>query len=99
MTYNEHVLKITEEECSEIAQRISKALRFGLEEVQLGQELNNAQRIMYEYTDLVAMIGLCQTMKLLPKLTNEEFEKGLRNKLEKVKTYTALSKVLGKISD
>jgi hypothetical protein len=66
MTRVEHLLSIVAEECAEIAQRCSKALRFGLREVQPGQDLSNAQRIALEYKDLVsAMILLSREEPLI----------------------------------
>lgn len=40
------------EECAEVAQRASKALRFGLDEVQQGKDLSNEQLIVEELRDL-----------------------------------------------
>jgi NTP pyrophosphatase (non-canonical NTP hydrolase) len=54
VTRTEHLLTILAEECAEVAQRVSKALRFGLAEVQPGQEYTNAERIEFELTDLIA---------------------------------------------
>ena len=53
MTREEHLLTILAEECSEVAHRVSKALRFGVEEVQPGQSLTNAERIKVEFVDLL----------------------------------------------
>ena len=67
MTRNEHLMTIAMEECSEIAQRISKALRFGLEQVQEDADdapeqnpdrLTNRERIRKEYSDLAAMLEM-----------------------------------------
>ena len=55
MTRTEHLLFILAEEAAEVAQRASKAARFGLAEVQPGQELTNAQRLMQEVNDFVAV--------------------------------------------
>lgn len=60
MTELELMLECAGEECLEVAQRISKAKRFGLEEIQSGQELTNAERIKYELNDLLAMIFMLQ---------------------------------------
>jgi hypothetical protein len=57
-TLQEHLLVIVSEECAELAQRATKALRFGLDEVQPGQTLTNRQRIRQEYTDLVAVLHM-----------------------------------------
>lgn len=57
----EHLLSILGEECNEVAQRVSKALRFGLKESQAGQDLDNAQRIRKELDHLlVAVEMLCE---------------------------------------
>lgn len=48
------LLTILAEECCEVGQRVSKALRFGLMEIQPGQPLSNAERISEELGDLLA---------------------------------------------
>lgn len=60
MTRQEHLLTIAAEECAEIAQRISKALRFGLFEVQPGQDKDNAERIRLEFVDLCATLEMIE---------------------------------------
>ena len=55
MVRREHLLTCLAEECTEVGQRVTKALRFGLAEVQAGQTLTNRQRIAEEYRDLVAV--------------------------------------------
>lgn len=66
MTRVELLLTILAEECNEVAQRASKAIRFGLDEVQEGQELNNAERIIYEFNDFLATFQILQTEGYLP---------------------------------
>lgn len=58
MNLQEHLLTCMAEECVETAQRITKALRFGLQEVQPGQPLTNLQRINFELTDLLGVASL-----------------------------------------
>lgn len=53
MDRREHFLKVVEEEGSEVAHRVSKALRFGLSEVQPEQSMTNAERIQDEVYDLI----------------------------------------------
>lgn len=67
MTEQEILLCCLAEECAEVAQRVSKALRFGLEEVQPGQPHNNAERIRDEVNDLVAVAMMLESMGLLPR--------------------------------
>lgn len=59
MNRAEHLLTCLAEECAEVGQRVSKALRFGLREVQPGQPLTNADRILDELRDLFAVAEIC----------------------------------------
>jgi hypothetical protein len=52
LTKTEYLLTLVGEECAEIAQRASKAIRFGLHETQPGQAYDNARRLMMEVIDL-----------------------------------------------
>ncbi len=60
MNRKEHLLICLSEECAEVAQRVSKALRFGLEEVQPEQHETNADRIVEELADLWAVTTLLE---------------------------------------
>ena len=71
MTEQEYYLICLIEECAEVAQRCSKALRFSLEEVQPGQALSNADRILQEYYDLKSMIKMLQSEGHLPIWSKE----------------------------
>lgn len=68
MTRTEHLLCILAEECSEVAQRVSKALRFGLGEIQPGQDKTNARRIMDEVNDFVAVYQMIAGSALHPAM-------------------------------
>ena len=61
------LLTILAEECCEVGQRVSKALRFGLSEVQPGQSLTNAQRIALEAGDLIAMVKMLEERGVLDR--------------------------------
>jgi hypothetical protein len=58
VTRIEHILTIVAEECAEVAQRCSKALRFGLGEIEPGHHATNAARIYQEYADLRAAMEI-----------------------------------------
>jgi NTP pyrophosphatase (non-canonical NTP hydrolase) len=60
MNRTEHLLTCLAEECAEVAHRVSKALRFGLDDIQPGQELTNAQQIAQEFHDLLAVIEMLE---------------------------------------
>ena len=93
MTRPEHLLTIAAEECAEVAQRISKALRFTLEEVQHGQAFSNAERIMHEYADLVAMMELLIEEELVP--LKPDFRRRIHDKQEKVQKLLEYSRKCG----
>lgn len=81
------------EECDELSQRCSKALRFGLKEIQPGQKLTNGQRIDDEFKDLVvAMWEASSTGKFkMVDLTNKE----AKSRIARINKYLAYSKKLG----
>lgn len=60
MNRTEHLLTCLAEECAEVAHRVSKALRFGLAEVQPEQTLTNAERIGLEFRDLLAVFEMLE---------------------------------------
>ena len=93
MTRTEHLLGIIAEECAEIAQRASKAQRFGLSEIQPGQSLTNAQRISEEYTDLVAVILMLNREYPLSPISDDKLEA----KRVKVEHFLKYSKQCGTI--
>lgn len=89
MNRKEHLLTIAAEECNEVAQRISKALRFSLEEIQPGQDLSNAWRILQEFTDLYTVMLMLHEEGYLPHcssghpLVNMAWACSKRDKIEK----------------
>jgi NTP pyrophosphatase (non-canonical NTP hydrolase) len=92
----EHLQTIAAEECNEIAQRISKALRFGLSEIQPGQPLTNAERITEEMADLAA------TMMMIEKETGLSFgftPEMLQAKMAKIERFLLLSRDCGTLTD
>lgn len=67
MTRHEHLLTNIMEECAEVAQRVSKAQRFGMEQIQQDADdapqenpdrLTNRERVMSEYYHLRAVMGM-----------------------------------------
>lgn len=98
MTKEEHLLVIAMEECNEVAQRLSKALRFGMEQIQQDiddkpeenpSKLTNKQRIHYEYCQLVAV------MEMLNIFPNNDIY--INEKKKKIEKYLLKSKELGKL--
>jgi hypothetical protein len=66
------LIEILIEECAEVQQRATKALRFGLNEVQPGQQFTNAFRLGGEMGDLIVMIELLQAEGIVSRTSVEE---------------------------
>lgn len=54
--HQREVAELLIEECAEVIQRATKLLRFGVEEVQPGQPLDNADRLSLEIGDALEVI-------------------------------------------
>lgn len=89
MNTTEHLLTIVSEECNEVSQRVSKALRFGLREVEPGQELNNLARIVYEFNDLIGAMEMLMATSI-QQLINPETIEAKKNKISKFLEYSRL---------
>jgi hypothetical protein len=89
MKRSDHMLWNIAEECAEVAQRASKAARFGLSEVQSGQEFNNSERIMHEWADLCGAIEKMMEEGLLemPK----DFSNRILSKKKRFEEYLNIS--------
>lgn len=96
MTRNEHILTIVAEECVETAQRASKALRFGIDEVQEGQDLTNSERLIYEFNDIVATMELLYEEGLIDRIFDRAYIEKKKLKIEK---YLLLSKEQGTLTE
>lgn len=81
------LLLILAEECAEVAQMISKQLRFGKEECMPGQQLFNHERLTLEIADLFAMVDMCvsENLFLRPSTSDKEMKK---IKVEKYLDYS-----------
>lgn len=63
--YQRELLTILVEECAEVAQRATKALRFGLDEVQSGQPFDNAYRLSQEIGDISCVVNEMVAAKMV----------------------------------
>lgn len=97
MTRQEHLLTHSAEECNEVAQRLIKALRFGLGEIYLhhpdGLTRTNAERIMAEFTDLIAVMDMAGFPLSVIS------DKAIDEKQAKVEKYLRYSKSLGLLTE
>lgn len=91
MTRDEMLLVKAMEECNEVAHRISKALRFGVNEIQEGQAATNWYRVREEFVDLMAVLDM---LHMVPIVTVEE----MAQRRERVERYLRRSLELGTLS-
>lgn len=92
MTETQYLLNVVEEECCETGQRASKAIRFTPEEIQDGQELTNAQRLVYEFNDILAAMEMLQERGVIQLVIDRE---AIEKKKEKIIKYMNYSRSLG----
>ena len=93
MNRTEYMLTCLAEECFEVGQRVMKALRFGLNEVQAGQPLHNADRILEELHDLFAVAAILQAEGVIGPFVPPAGT--VSRKLEKIERFMAISRATG----
>lgn len=96
MNTKEHLLTCLAEECAEIQQAVSKALRFGLDDGAPWADTTNAQDIESEYVELVAVIDLCREHGIIvqPGDSKEMYDA----KRDRVKKYMLYARERGALS-
>lgn len=93
MTEIEYLLICLAEECNEVAQRATKALRFGLNEIQSSEEQNpdkqnNLQRLTNELIDLYTVIEVLKEKGIHIDMVNKNKIELKKNKIEKYYKYS-----------
>lgn len=91
----ELLLVLVMEECAEVAQRASKSIRFTDSEVQLDGDnsLNNSERMLSEFNDLVAVISMLYN-KHISYLIDEDLVAKKKEKIKKWMEYSRKQKTL-----
>jgi NTP pyrophosphatase (non-canonical NTP hydrolase) len=83
----EEVFDITQEECAEVIQAISKIGRFGLDNYKPGKPKTNREHLEEELGDLYAMIEILQEMDVV---SWANIEKAAVAKKEKLKIWSTI---------
>ena len=96
MNRKEHLLTILGEECSELHQEISKALRFGMYE-QRDLPTSNVERIQKEFNDVIALVEMINDF-YQENIFCTDFDL-IKAKTEKVEKYLLYSKELGTLTE
>lgn len=99
MNRDEHLLTVIAEEAVEVAQRATKALRFGLHETQPGQARSNAIRLWHEVCYLQAALTMLVDSGALARLPQQEEARLVADKIKKVEQFLAYSRQLGTLED
>lgn len=84
----EYLLVKLAEECAETSQRATKALTFGVDEIQEGQELTNAERIIYEFNDIMTIMIELNRLGVFKEIVNEDMILSKKDKLQKYMIYS-----------
>ena len=84
------ILLITQEECAEVTQAISKCYRFGLDNYKPGKPKTNREHLAEELGDLLAMVTLCHDFGLVDF---EDVMMAKDAKLEKLRQWSNIFKV------
>ena len=98
MNRAEHMMATAAEEAMEVGHRIAKAMRFGVHEVQPGQTMTNAERVLDEFHDLFAMLLLLSTEGAMPLDGLIPDASRLRRKREKFEGFLAISAEQGTLT-
>lgn len=86
--YERELLTILMEECAEVIQRASKAIRFGMDEVQPDQPRSNSERLAFEIGDVLTLIDLCQEAGLVSTYQSIHRKSIKRDKLKKYMQFS-----------
>ena len=97
MTRNENLLVTLMEECAEVQQSVSKALRFGLDNLSPVEQMRNKDLIMHEFYQLVAVVDMLVGDETLPQYDSSKVLRIKASKQEKVLSYQKFSKDAGLI--
>lgn len=98
MNKEKYLLVKIQEECAEVSQRAAKAIRFGLKEVQKGQDKNNAERLRNEILDLLAAFIIFEDETKV-ELVDVNFDELVDSRIERIKKYMDYSRKLGELND
>jgi hypothetical protein len=98
MTEDECRFLILMEEAAEIQQRVSNLLRFGINEIEPGQEQSNVTRLRAEICDLKAMIWLLEENGNLEPISDNDENLAIIAKRKKVEKYMKYSIECGRVA-
>ena len=81
---------ITQEECAEVSQAISKIFRFGIDNHKPGHGVTNKQHLEEEVGDLLAMVDIMVEKCIISDSSINQARKTKREKLRKWSTIQGI---------
>lgn len=88
MRKNEYLALVAMEECAEIQQALSKAIRFGFDDHHPSRaDETNEEQMLTEFYQLTAMIEELQKHGIIKGFTQEKINQVQQNKIKKVYKY------------
>ena len=81
------VMDITQEECAEVIQAISKIRRFGMDNIKPGTEYTNRAHLEEELGDVLAMVDI---LLINGVVSWSHLHKAKRAKIEKLKKWSTI---------
>lgn len=85
----QEILLITQEECAEVTQAISKVFRFGIDGQKPGNNKTNKEHLEEELGDLLAMINILTDKNIV---STQSLETAKNNKYSKLKQWSNIFK-------
>lgn len=96
MNKKEHLLTTLAEECAEVQQAVSKALRFGAKDSRPGAESTNAQDIEKEFIEAMAVRDMLRELGVITQPCNSK--QIYDDKRARVEKYLNLAKENGTLT-
>jgi len=97
MNEQQFLFTMAAEEAVEVAHRAHKAVRFTASEIQPGQHLTNADRLVVEYIELTAIMKMLEAKGHLQLPPDSVVDKIMVDKEARVEQFAKLSRMLGQI--
>lgn len=96
MISGENLLIIAMEECAEIQQEISKALRFGVDSHHPDEpDIDNGERVLREYYQLKMVMNELMARRIIPPISEREQTQIMFAKRDSIEKWEEYSKDLG----
>lgn len=99
MTREENLMVIAMEECAEIQQEISKALRFGVDNHHPNEpDITNGERILKEFHQLRAVMDMLIINRIIQPISESKQSEIYRDKVSAVEGWQEYSQEIGRVN-